>query len=203
MSPQVLRRFIFLMATMLALGALLFLVFGSQLGSEPGDYQTRLGDQRLEDGLYDEAIAHFDKALVESPNHRGAVMGRALVFIQTDALDEAIAELDHLIGFLGKTLEEDDLTGRGALAAAYANRGIVKDRLGRYEEALADYVLAIKIDEETVEGPGVVYQILRPSLDPSTVRQRAEYLLQQLALPEEERLLRVPELDDKQPMYKP
>ena len=203
MNERVLRRFIFLMATLLVGGGLLFLVFGGQIGSEPGDFETRMGSQRLEDGLYDEAMAHFDQALVEAPNHRGALMGRALVFIQTESYPEATAELDHLIAFLRDTLEDDDLTGRGALAAAHANRGIVKDRQGQYEDALADYVVALQIDEETVDGPGVVYKILRPAIDPSTVRQRAEYLIEQLALPEEERLLRVPELDDQQRMYKP
>jgi hypothetical protein len=35
------------------------------------------------------------------------------------------------------------------------------------------------------------------------VRDRAIYLKQQLALPPEKRLLRVPEIDEKQRMYKP
>ena len=148
-------------------------------------------------------LAHFDQALVEQPDHRGALMGRALVFIQTERYDEAIAELDYLISFLSETLSEDDTTGRGVLAAAYANRGIVYDRQGQYEKALESYVLALKTDEETVGGPGVVHKILHPSDNVSTVRDRAIYIDEQLKLPEEERLLRVPEIDDQQRMYKP
>ena len=84
-------------------------------------------------------------------------MGRALVFIQTESHDDAIAELDYLIRFLTENLEPDDQTGRGVLAAAYANRGIVYDRLGRYETALENYILALNTDPETVAEPGVVH----------------------------------------------
>ncbi|MGF1608569.1 MAG: tetratricopeptide repeat protein [Kiloniellales bacterium] len=203
MNPQVLRRFIFLMALLTLGGGLLFLIFGQQLGMEPGDFETKLGDQRLEDKLYDEALAHFDQALVEAPDHRGALMGRALVFIQTERYDDAIAELDYLIEFLTASLGPDDPTGWGVLAAAYANRGIVYDRLGQYEKALESYVAALKTDEDTVSGPGVVHKILYGGDYVSTVRERAVYLDQQLKLPEEERLLRVPELDEKQRMHKP
>lgn len=203
MNANVLRRFIFLMV-LLTLGAgVLFLIFGQHLTMEPGDFETKMGDQRLEDELYDEALAHFDQALVEAPDHRGALMGRALVFIQSERYPEAIAELDYLVDFLSENLEDDDLTGRGVLAAAYANRGIVHDRLGQYEKALEDYVAALKVDEETVEGPGIVHKILHGSERVSTVRDRAIYISEQLKLPEEERLLRLPELDDRQRMYKP
>lgn len=203
MKPQVLRRFIFLMAV-LTVGMFVFWdVIDDFVRKEPGDFETEMGANRLEDGLYDEALAHFDEALERAPDHRGALMGRALVFTQSERYDEAIAEYDYLIEFLADNLEEDDATGRGVLAAAYANRGIVLDRTGAYEEALASYAMALRIDEETVSGPGVVHKILHGRDDVSSVRQRAEYLAEQLRLPEEERLLRVPELDDKQRMHKP
>ena len=141
--------------------------------------------------------------LLSSPDHRGAVMGRGLVFIQTERYQDAIAEFDHLIGYLEQNLEPDDSTGRGALAAAYANRGIVYDRLGQYETALASYVKALATDEESVAGPGVVHKILYESDDVSSVRKRAQYIYEQLQLPESERLMRVPEIDAKQRMHKP
>ena len=203
MNPRVLRRFIVLMA-LLTVGAFVFWdVLEGYVQREPGDYYTEAGSNRLVDELYDEALENFDKALEEAPDHRGALMGRALVFIQTERNDDALAELDYLIEFLGKTLEPDDDTGRGVLAAAYANRGIAYDRLGRYEQALENYVQALNTDNETVEGPGVVHKILYGSDRVSTVRDRAIYIYEQLQLPKGERVLRIPELDAKQRMYKP
>ena len=114
-----------------------------------------------------------------------------------------MAELDYLIAYLERTLEPDDPTGVGALAAAYANRGIVYDRTGRYQAALDDYIAALKTDEDTVSGPDVVHKILYGSEDVSSVRKRAQYLYEQLQLPEDERRLRVPEIDAQQRMHKP
>jgi tetratricopeptide (TPR) repeat protein len=203
MNPRVLRRFIFLMA-LLTIGAFIFWdVLEDYAQREPGDYYTEVGSNRLVDEVYDEAMENFDKALEEAPDHRGALMGRALVFIQTERNEDAIAELDYLIGYLAKNLESDDRTGFGVLAAAYANRGIAYDRLGQYEQALESYVQALNTDNETVEGPGVVHGILYGSDRVSTVRDRAIYIYEQLQLPEGERLLRIPELDAKQRMYKP
>ncbi|MDP6346070.1 MAG: tetratricopeptide repeat protein, partial [Alphaproteobacteria bacterium] len=105
-------------------------------------------------------------------------------------------------GWLEKNVSPDDPTGRGVLAAAYANRGIVRDRQGAHESALADYIKALQVDEESVSGPGLGYKILYDPR-PSTVRDRARYIYEQLKLPEKERLLRVPELDAESRMYKP
>jgi len=203
MNPRVLRRFIFLMV-LLTVGMFVFWdVIDDYVRRAPGDFETEMGSNRLVDGKYDEAIAHFNAALEEAPNHRGAMMGRALVFIQTDQYEQAIAELDYLIDYLKDNLEPDDSTGIGTLAAAYANRGIVNDRLGQYEEAIRDYATALRIDEETVDGPNIFDKIVHGVDGLSTVRDRATYLVQQMKLPEEERLLHVPEIDAKQRMYKP
>jgi tetratricopeptide (TPR) repeat protein len=137
------------------------------------------------------------------PNHRGALMGRAIVFIQTDRLGAAAVELTHLIDFLKKNLSPDDITGQATMAAAYANRGIVHDRAGRYREALADYIDALKVDEELLSGPGILDKIVYGTPNPSTIRDRALYIKKQLALPEGQRLLRIPEKDKAQRMYKP
>lgn len=203
MNPAVLQRFIKLMVIAILVSGAFYLGYEHFTSSEPGDYYVRKGDIRLGEGDYEEALENFDRALAEMPDHRGALMGRALVFIQTERYDEAIAELDYLIDFLDKTLQPDDATGRGVLAAAYSNRGIVYDRLGEYEKALDDYVMALRIDEDVVSGPDIFHKILYGSEDLSTVRKRARYLYEQLQLPEDERLLRVPEVDAKQRMYKP
>lgn len=202
MNERVLSRFVKLMA-LLIVGSMLFWLAADWFsGGEPGDYEVRVGDQRLSEGNYDEALDAFNAALEEMPDHRGALMGRALVFMQTDRHDEAFAQFRYLIDFLSESVVPDDPTGRAVLAAAYANRGILHDRRGEYEAALDDYVRSIRVDEGAVDGPGVIHEILY-GYKPSTVRERARYIYEQLQLPEEQRRLALPELDEEQRMYKP
>ena len=202
MNDAVISRFIKIAIVAMLIGGVTVLAYDWFQSQEPGDYYVRQGDIRLSDGKYDEALESFDQALHEMPDHRGALMGRAIVFIQTEQYDDAIAELQYLINFLERTLVPEDLTGKGALAAAHANLGITYDRQGRYEEALDQYARALNTDEESVDGPGLVHKILHDA-DPSTVRDRAIYIYEQLQLPEDERLLSVPELDAEERMYKP
>ena len=175
----------------------------SFMNRPPGDYETEVCDIRLKDKLYDKAIQAANTALEKTPNHRGAIMCKALVFISQEMYLEANAELDYLISFLEKTVEGDDLTGIGTLAAAYANRGIIKDRNKNYQGALQDYLKALGIDDEAVAGPGLGTIILNYKFKSSSVKERALYLNEQLQLPEDERVLSIKELDAGQVMHKP
>ena len=169
----------------------------------PGDYETEVCDIRLKDKEYGKALDAANEALLKTPNHRGAVMCKALVFISQKKYIEATEELNNLIIFLEKNVEEDDKTGKGTLAAAYANRGIIKDRKKDYEGALKDYVKALGIDDEAVAGPGLGTIILNYKFKSSSVKERALYLNEQLQLPENERVLSIKELDEGQVMHKP
>ena len=157
----------------------------------------------LKDKLYDKAIQAANTALEKTPNHRGAIMCKALVFISQKMYPEANEELNYLINFLEKNIKDDDPTGIGTLAAAYANRGIIKDRKENYEGALEDYLKAIKIDEEAVGGPGFGTVILNYKFKSSSVKKRAIYIYEQLQLPENDRVLKIKELDEGQVMHKP
>ena len=168
-----------------------------------GDYETEVCDIRLKDKEYEQALKAANKALNKTPNHRGAMMCKALVFISEKKYIEADKVLSNLIVFLEKNLEPDDKTGIGTLAAAYANRGIIKDRNKNYEEALKDYVKALGIDHEAVAGPGLGTIILNYKFKSSSVKERALYLNEQLQLPEAERVLSIQELDEGQVMHKP
>ena len=203
MNPRVLKRFIIicLIATFIFFTA--SAIFKGYFESAPGDYFTSQGDILLGDKKYGEALESFGKALEEQPNHRGALMGRALVFMQQKEYSQADVELTFLIKFLRKSLDPEDKTGIGTLSAAYANRGIIKDRHGKYKAAFDDYVLALKTDEGVLDGPSIFDKVLYGTTKPSTVRDRAIYIHKQLQLPPEKRLLKVPEIDDKQRMYKP
>jgi len=201
-NPRVIRRFIIMMAVATFVMFTFWAVVKQYVQAPPGDYEVRQGDILLGDRKFDEALERFSAALAEAPNHRGALMGRAIAYLQTERYAEAEAEFTYLIDYLIENVDPDDPTGVAVLAGAYANRGIMYDRTGRYEKALQDYASALKIDEGAVEGPGIVDKIFY-SVRPATVRKRAVYLKQQLALPEEERLLRVEELDAEQRMHKP
>ena len=184
----------------------MFTVWGfvrSFMDRPPGDYETEVCDIRLKDKKYQQAMEAANKALTKTPNHRGAMMCKALIFISEKKYIEADEVLSSLIIFLENNLEKDDKTGVGTLAAAYANRGIIKDRNKNYQEALKDYVKALGIDHEAVAGPGLGTVILNYKFKSSSVKERALYLNEQLQLPEEERVLSIEELDEGQVMHKP
>ena len=202
-NANVLKRFVIYMAI---LTFVMFTVWGfvrSFMDRPPGDYETEVCDIRLKDKKYEQALEAANKALKKTPNHRGAMMCKALVFISEKKYDKADNTLSNLIIFLEKNLEEDDKTGIGTLAAAYANRGIIKDRNKNYEEAFKDYVKALGIDHEAVAGPGLGTVILNYKFKSSSVKERALYLNEQLQLPEDERVLSIKELDEGQVMHKP
>ncbi len=202
-NPRVLRRFIVMAAAATFAMFTLWAVVREVIDAPPGDYEVRQGDILLGDGKFEDAIARFDAALAASPGHRGAMMGRAIALLQAGRTDEAEAAFSGLIAFLSANLSPDDATGTAVLAGAFANRGILRDRSGRHEAALADYRQALAIDAGAVEGPGLAHRILYGEASPSTIARRADYIERQLQLPEDQRLLLVPDLDARQRMHKP
>ena len=210
-NPKVLHRFIILMALLTFGGFTFWAVTGTYLQSPQGDYEVRQGDILFVDGEYDSALDRFNLALKKAPDHRGALMGRGLVYLQSERYTEAEVEFTYLIKYLEANLESDDITGIAVYAAAYANRGPMYNRMGcrpggaseLFEKAFADYVQAVKIDEGAIDGPNLIERVIYGTPRPSTIRLRAVYMQKQLALPESERLLCLPEKDSKQRMYKP
>jgi tetratricopeptide (TPR) repeat protein len=173
--------------------AIIGLIFYWRVGVEknPGDYNVRKGNYRLEDGQYEEAVKEFSEALGKNPEHAMARLGLAVTYMQLDKEEEAMQEFNLVI------------ENNPELAPAYADRGILYDRMGEHRKALADYKKALELDEEILEGPGWLWRFMR-NIDekPPTIKDRAAYLEAELAKPEEERLLQVPEKDEKQRMYK-
>ncbi len=158
---------------------------------EAGALQYRLGNQRLEDGKYAEALGEFRTLLGVNPGHVGGLFGEALA----------------LMG-LGRNLEALDaferaLREKSDFGAVYANRGILQDRLGHHEAALADYRRALALDPELGDGPGWLTRFLRNQYDPPpSIADRAQYLEAELRKPLGERRLRLPEQDAEQRAYK-
>jgi len=126
--------------------------------------------------------------------------GAARSLMQLGRNDQAMQTFDAVI----ERIDEfgDVPTAKRLFGAAYANRGILNDRLGNYEAAITDYEQAAALEEELNEGPHWLIRFLRNQPEKqATILQRAEYLRAQLALPEEERLLRVPDKDAEQRPY--
>ena len=202
-QTNILKRFIIYMAILTFVMFTIWAFVKSFKNRPPGDYHTEVCDNRLKDKKYEKALNAANEALEKTPNHRGAIMCKALIFISKKEYTKAIGELNYLINFLENSIEDDDKTGIGTLAAAYANRGIIKDREKKYEEALQDYIKALGIDHVAVAGPGLGTIILNYKFKSSSVKERALYLNEQLQLPEEKRLLSIKEVDEGQVMHKP
>lgn len=203
MKGAVTRRFTLLTAGVLAIAGLAVALTAGLIDAPPGDYATRRGDQLLADRQWADAGGWFNRALAEAPHHPGAMMGKAIALSNLGEAEAAESELSRLIAQLAGGAEPLAGTRRGTLAAAYANRGILRDRAGRSEAALEDYRAALAIDRDAVGGPGVADRILTGNARPSSVAKRAAYLERQLQLPEAERRLSVPEIDARQRMHKP
>lgn len=169
-------------------------------GVAPGDLAYHDANNLFEDGHYERAAEKYRAALAEAPDHIHALRGLARALHMAGAHEEALGVYDEAIARAGEPRDDDE---RAALAASYANRGILLDTMGRHEDALADYTKALALDPEIAKGPHWLTRFLRNQPEaPPTIADRAQYLRAELAKPEAERVLRVPELDAKQRPYK-
>ena len=67
---------------------------------------------------------------------------------------------------------------------------------------MADYQKSLELDPDVAQGMSWLDRLLYNVQErPSTVADRLKYLKQQMALPESERVLRVPEIDEQQRPY--
>ena len=156
----------------------------------PGDYHVKTGNYRLQDGQYDRAIAEFELALEANADHPLAYLGIALALMHQKHYEASLEAF-------GGALALDD-----SLAVAYADRGILHDRMGRHDLALQDYRRALALDPRLADGPGWLWRFLRNIPErPPTIADRAAYLEAELRKPPEDRLLRRPDIDAQQRMY--
>jgi predicted O-linked N-acetylglucosamine transferase (SPINDLY family) len=88
---------------------------------------------------YDEAIAHYDKAISLSPDSAGAWSNKGLVLSQFKRYDEAIAHYDKAI-----SLNPDS-------AEAWSAKGIALYELKHYDEAIAHYDKVISLNPDSAE----------------------------------------------------
>ena len=180
-----------------AIGLTVLIVFGYYYfqfmahENVPGENRCRLANKYLQDGKYNEALKVFDEVLANYPEYKEVHHGRAITLMQINDFKGSRESFDRAV-----KLDEN-------FAGAYANRGILNDRTGNYEDAVKDYRKALELNPEIAEGPGLIWRFLHNVSDkPSTIADRADYIEAELKKPEAKRLLRVPEIDAQQRMYK-
>lgn len=87
-------------------------------------------------------------------------------------------------------------------APAYANLGVLYDRQKKYKLAIFNYKKALQLNSELSKGMHWIDRLLYDVREtPSNIADRALYLEEQLNLPENERILNMPNIDDKQLNY--
>ena len=106
-KTNILKRFVIYMAILTFVMFTVWALVKSFMNKPPGDYHTEVCDIRLKDKKYNEALEAANTALEKTPNHRGAVMCKALVFISQKKYLEANEELTNLINFLEKNVKDD------------------------------------------------------------------------------------------------
>ena len=92
------------------------------------------------DGQYEDALHYYETSIREHPDFIHAKRGRARTLMQLGRDQEALKAFDEV-------LEQDPSS-----SISFANRGILRDRMGRYHQAIADYSKAIKMDPHLGEG---------------------------------------------------
>lgn len=187
-----LHKFLKYVAIAMVLGWVGWTVYDSFfLERIPGNTAYQEGEILFQDGEYEQALRKYEQALEAKADMPYYVRAKARTLMQLGRYEEALRWFNQAIElqpFFGGT---------------YANRGILFDRMGQYDKAIDDYEKAIQLDETVAEGPHWLIRFLRNQPEPPpTVADRLAYLKEEMAKPMGERLLRVPEEDEKQRTYK-
>jgi hypothetical protein len=102
-----------------------------------------------ESGLYEEAIASFDRAIEVKPDFFAAWASKGDALLSVDRPEEAIASFDRAVEL---SAVETAAVGVGTtLAATWAGKGNALANLGRAEEAIASFDKALEIEPTYAE----------------------------------------------------
>jgi tetratricopeptide (TPR) repeat protein len=95
------------------------------------EYQSRLGSLLLERGQVNEAIAHFQKALVLQPDDAGDHNNLGSALFKIGQVDEAIGHYQEAL-----RLEPDYALVHYNFGVALVQKGQIDEAIGQYQEAL-------------------------------------------------------------------
>lgn len=190
---------------------------------DPAANELDAARKSLEDGHYQDALSLYQKAFKADPENLGAQrgMGQALLQLGIQAEQSSSSEVErrqvgdtqalayyqqaltqYNAAIEGEEAKERTAVRQRILGVAYANRGILRDHIGDYAGALADYSESLRLAPEVAEGPSFLVRFMRNQAEkPPGIADRARYLQAELAKPEAERLLRIPTADAYQRAY--
>lgn len=92
------------------------------------------GVKYVQEGQFERAIAHYDRAIQIRPRFAKAYFNRALAHRSLGAHENAIADYTKAIKL------------KANYAEAYNNRGVTHHKSGKYDAAVADYSKAIRLN---------------------------------------------------------
>lgn len=156
-----------------------------------GHKTIEAGNRYFEDGHYVDASKSFAAIIDQDPYNIEAIRGLARSYMQLEKYYEALHLFNKAIALAPE------------FAASYANRGILHDRMKKYQLAIKDYRQALNLQPNLAKGPGWLTRFLRNQAErPSSILDRLNYLEKELQKPAQERLLNLPEQDRQQRPYK-
>jgi len=145
----------------------------------------------FDDGNWSRARDLFRTVITAEAGNLGARRGLANSLVQMAQFDAALRTMNEVIA-----AEPDN-------GCNYATRGIIQDHRGRHTLAIGDYDRAVRACPDAINGMSWMRRVLTNTHEqPPTISERLGYLRRQMALPQDQRVLRVPELDDAQKPWK-
>ena len=149
-----------------------------------------MANNAFKDKNYDLALNEYFVALKFNQEDVYSIEGVARSYMELNLYDDA--EI-----FFIKAINIDP-----NFAPAYANLGVLYDRQEKYGLAISNYKKALQLDAELSKGMHWLDRLLYDVREtPSNIADRSMYLEKQMNLPKNERILNMPNIDDKQLNY--
>ncbi len=177
-------------AIFLGIITITWIIVDSKNEKIPGNKEyLRANDAFIKEDFKD-ALEQYKAAIKHDPENLYFLEGQARSLMSLNRNGDAIEIFLEVI-----KLNENFET-------AYSNLGILYDRSGDYNKAIIYYSKALQINPELSKGMHWLDRLLRNvKKEPSNISQRLYYLKRQMLLPENERVLSIPEEDKKQLNY--
>ena len=139
---------------------------------------------------YGEALLLYSKVYENNKNNIYALEGQARCLFRLKLYSKAEEKFKEVIR------KED------SFIPGFANLGILYDTIGEYKKAIYYYDVAISKDKKIAEGMKWFNRFLKNiQYKPSNIKERRDYLKQQLLLKKDRRKLKDPNLDSLQPDF--